>query len=99
MHRPPRPVSLLVTDLQQHVAPSPLRQQDPTLLETLSYGAHPVDRAVLMSLCACFRGDVSILLGGEVTAWKNVCGGKGGRGLDALQEQDLVRGRDEEDAT
>ena len=51
-----------------------------------------------MSLRACFGGDFSILLSGEVASWEDVRGGKGRRGLDAVEEQDLVRGRDEEDA-
>ena len=51
-----------------------------------------------MSLRACFGGDVSILFGGEVAAWEDVRGGERRRGMNAVEEQDLVRGRDEEDA-
>ena len=35
--------------------------------------------------------------GGEVAAGKDVRGGEGARGLDAVGEEDRVRGRDEDD--
>ena len=45
-----------------------------------------------------FRDD-AVMKGGNIAARKYVCGGKRRRGLDSLQQQDVVEGRYEEDTT
>lgn len=43
------------------------------------------------------RGRERAVLGGEVPAGEDVGGGEGGGCLDAVEEEDLVEGGDEED--
>lgn len=34
----------------------------------------------------------------EMTAWEDVCRGEGGRGVDAVEEEDAIFGGNEQDA-
>lgn len=73
------------------------RQEDPRFLEALADGAEAVDGAVDVALGRA-RGWDGTVLGGEVSTGEDVGGGERGRCLDAVEEEDLVFGGDQEDA-
>jgi hypothetical protein len=51
-----------------------------------------------MPFFTTWRRNDAILCSGEIAAWEDVCGGEGGRGADAVEEEDFVVGGDEEDS-
>ena len=73
------------------------RQEDPGFLKALSDGAEAVDGAVDVAFRRAWGWDGAVLRG-EVSAWEDVGGGERGRCLDAVEEEDLVFGGDQEDA-
>lgn len=72
-------------------------QEDPGFLETLANGAEAVDGAVDVALRGARGGDGAVLRA-EVSAWENMGGGERGGCLDAVEEENLVLGRDQENA-
>ena len=99
MHRLPPLLPLLIRYLRKQ--PSrllALRQQNPALLKRLSYSCKPISRPIYMSLWRIWFWNRSIMGLGQSATGENVGGGEGGGGLDAVEEQDLVLGGDEEDA-
>lgn len=73
------------------------RQEDPGFLKALADGTEAVDGAVDVALWRA-RGWDGAILRGEISTWEDVCRGKGGGCLNAVEEEDLVFGRDQEDA-
>lgn len=73
------------------------RQEDPGFLEALADGTQAVDEAVDVALRGA-RGRDGPILRGEISAGENVGRGKRRGCLDAVEEKDLVFGRDQKDA-
>jgi hypothetical protein len=73
------------------------RQEDPGFFEALADGSQTVDRTVDVAFGRA-RGWDGAVLRGEVSAWEDVGRGERGGCLDAVEEEDLVFGGDQEDA-
>lgn len=73
------------------------RQEDPRFLEALADGTQTIDGAVDVALRGA-RGRDGAVLRREVSAREDVGRGKRRGCLDAVEEKDLVFGRDQEDA-
>jgi hypothetical protein len=72
------------------------REQDAALLEEFADRARTVGEVV--GVTADARGRERPVRRREVAAREDVCGREGGRGAHAVDEEDAVRGRDEDDA-
>lgn len=73
------------------------RQEDSGFLEALADGSQTVYGAVDVAFGRA-RGRDGAVLRGEVSTGEDVGGGERGRCLDAVEEEDLVFGGDQEDA-
>lgn len=72
-------------------------KKDARLFEALADGAQPVGMAVFVPLARVARRDLALVEGVQVPAGEHVRRRKGRRRLDPVQQEDLVRRREEQD--
>ena len=94
MNQLSRLIPLLLRQVEQ--LPILLGQQDPRLLKRLSHSTHPIHNTIHMSSRVALLRHLAVMKGIDVPAGEDVRGRKRRRGFDAVQEQHLVRGREED---
>ena len=85
-------------DLEEAAEAGVAGEEEAGFLEGLADGGQAVEVAVLVAGGEGGAGRVAVVEGGDVAAGEDVGAGEGAGLLDALQEEDLVVGGDEEDA-